>query len=129
MILRDQQIGGAVVVVVSGDDGARLFQLNSVETNLGSDIFETVCTEIAEEAHFTLAFFRLADRDEIDPAVVVVIDGGYAEGTDPVGFGEFHLLEGLAVIVAPEGESWRTRMRESQIHPTVVVEVENGNSG
>ena len=79
VILRDQQIGGAVAIVVAGDDGARIFELNLVEANVGGDIFESIGAEIAEEAHFALAVFRFADRDEIDPAVVVVVDGGDAE--------------------------------------------------
>src|SRR5207302_2530149 len=51
MILRDEQVGSAVVVVVNGDDGARIFKLNLVETNIGSDVFESVGTEIAEQSH------------------------------------------------------------------------------
>ena len=105
VILRDEQVGRAVVVVVAGDDGARIFELNLVEANVGGDVFESVRPKIAEQPHFALAVFRFADGDEVDPAVVVVVEGGDAVGADPVGLGEFHLLEDLAVIVAPESES------------------------
>ena len=84
MILRDEQIGGAIVVVVAGDDGAGIFQLNFVEADVGGDVFETVGAEIAEQADFALAVFRFADGDEIDPAVVVVVEGGDAKGASPV---------------------------------------------
>ena len=105
VILRDQKIDRAVVVVIAGDNGARLFELNLVESGFGGDIFESVRAEIAEEADFALAVFCLADGNEIDPAVVVVVDGGDAVGTDPVRFGEWHLVERFALVVVPKGEA------------------------
>ena len=102
MILRDQQIGGSVVVVVSGDDGARIFELNFVEADIGGDVFPSVGAEIAEEPDFAFAVFCFADGGKIDPAVVVVIEGGDAEGADPVRRGKRDSIEILALIVAPE---------------------------
>ena len=93
VILRDEQIGGAVAVVVAGDDGARIFELNLVEADVGGDVFESIRAEIAEQTDFALAIGGFADSDEIDPAVVVVVEGGDAAGANPVGFGEFHWLE------------------------------------
>src|ERR1017187_7774221 len=101
VILRDQKIDGAVIVVVTSDDGARLFELNFVESSFGGDIFEAVRAEIAEEADFTFAVFRLANSDKIDPAVVVVVDGGHTVGPDPIRVRQFHSVEVFAVIVAP----------------------------
>ena len=83
VILRDEQVGGAVVVVVAGDDGARIFELNLVEADVGGDVFESVGAEIAEQADFALAVFRFADSDQIDPAVVVVVKGGDAVSARP----------------------------------------------
>ena len=80
VILRDQQIGGAVAVVVSGNNRARIFELNLVEANLGSDVFESIGTKIAEQPHFAFAIFRLANRDQINPAIVVVVQGRDAVG-------------------------------------------------
>ena len=85
------------------------FELNLVEADVGGDVFESVGAEIAEQADFALAFFRFADGDEVDPAVVVVVEGGDAVGADPVRLGKLHRLEALAVVVAPEGER---RLRE-----------------
>ena len=85
VILRDEQIGGAIAVVVAGDDGARIFELNLVEADVGGDILEAVRAEIAEQTDFARAVFRLANGDEIDPAVVVVVDGGDAVSANPVG--------------------------------------------
>src|SRR5271156_5172774 len=128
VILRDQQIDGAVVVVVSNNDRARRCELNFVESDVDGDVFPAVGAEITEEADLPLSVFRLADRDEIDPAVVVVVDGGDAVSADPVGFGKLHLLKTLAMIVAPKRYSGRARMRKRNVHPTVVVEVENRES-
>ncbi len=93
VILRDEQIGRAVAVVVAGDDGARVFELNLVEADVGGDVFEAVRPEIAEEPHFALAIFRLADSDEVDPAVVVVVEGGDAVGADPIRLGQRDMFE------------------------------------
>src|ERR1700758_2588522 len=102
MILRDEQVGRAIVVVVPGDDGARVFQLNLVQANIGGNVLEAVWPEIAEEPHFALAVFRLADRDEIDPTVVVIIDSGHAKGAEPIQLWKRNLIEVLAPLIAPK---------------------------
>ena len=48
VILRYQQIGRTVAVIVSSDNGARLFKLNLVEADVGSDVLEAVRPKIAE---------------------------------------------------------------------------------
>ncbi len=104
MILRDEQVGGAVVVIVSGDDGTRVFELNLVEADVGSDVFESVRPEVAEEADFALAIFGFAYCNEIDPAVVVVVEGGDTVGFDPAGVRKLDRIKTLAVIVVPQGK-------------------------
>src|SRR4029077_12965041 len=104
-ILHNQQICSTVAVVVTGNDGARIFQLNLVEANVGSDVFETVGAEIAEQAHFSLAFFRFADSDQVDPAIVVVVEGSHAVSFRPVCLRQLHRFEALAVVIAPEANS------------------------
>ena len=101
VILRDEQVGGAVAVVVAGDDGARIFELNLVEADVGGDVFETIRAEIAEEPDFTFTVGSFADRDQIDPAVVVVIEGGDAPSANPIGLWKLNRLEALAAVVAP----------------------------
>src|SRR5580693_5143210 len=101
MILRDEQVGGAVTVVVAGDDGARIFELNLVEANVGSDVLESVRAEIAEKFNFALAFFGFADSDQVDPAIVVVVDGGDAPRMYPIQCWKFRRLK-LSMIVAPQ---------------------------
>ena len=71
------------------------FELNLVEADVGGDVFESVGAEVAEEADFALAVFGFADGDEVDPAVVVVVEGGDAEGASPVGRGQVRRARSL----------------------------------
>src|SRR5438477_2073786 len=63
VILSDKQIGGAVAVVVAGDDRSRIFQLNFVETHIGRNVFESIRTKIAEETDFAFAISGFTYRD------------------------------------------------------------------
>src|SRR5579872_793978 len=129
MILRDQQIGSAVVVVIAGDDGARMFKMNLVEPNVSGHIFESIGAEIAKQLDLTLAVFRFADGDEIYPAVVVVVEGGNAVATsNPVRFRKRHTLEALAVVVAPQSVALPIYVGERNVHPAIVVKIKNRNS-
>ena len=87
VVLGDEKVGCAVVVVVAGDDGARIFQLDFVESDVGGDIFKAVRAKVAEQANFAFAVFRFADCDEINPAVVVVVEGSDTVSANPVVFG------------------------------------------
>src|ERR1022692_1410568 len=101
VILRDQQIGGAVAIVIAGNDGARIFELNLVETNVGGNVFETIGPEIAEQADLALTFFGLADNGDIHPAVVVVVEGGDTESNLKTSLRERYCTKTLSVIVMP----------------------------
>src|SRR5579864_3104965 len=124
MILRDEQIDRAVIVVVAGDDGTRVFEMNLVEADIGSDVLEAVGAQVPEQLDFALAIFCLTDGDKVDPAVVVVVEGGDAVGADPAGLGQSDALERLTVIVAPERNAGCCVMREYEIHPAVMIKVE-----
>src|ERR1700722_7496761 len=102
MILRDEQIDRAVVVVIARDDRSRLFKLNLVEPNIGGDVFESFWPKIAEQPPFPFTIFRLADRYEIDPSVIVVVKGGDAGGANPAGFGKIYSLKALSRIIFPK---------------------------
>ena len=102
MILRDQKIGGAVVVVVTGDDSAGIFELNLVQADVGCDIFESVGAKVAEETNLPFAVFGFSYRDEVNPAVVIIIEGGDAGGACPIEFRQRNLFEVLALVVAPQ---------------------------
>ena len=93
VVLRDEQVGGAVTVVVGGDNGAGILELNLVQTNVGGDIFESIRPEVAEETDFTFTLFRFSHRDEVDPAVVIVVERGHSPAAGPVGYRKGHRLK------------------------------------
>ena len=129
VILRDQQIGGAVVVVIACDDGARLFELNLVETNVCGYIFEAVRAQVAKQLGLALAFFRFSDGDEIDPAVVVVVESSDAVGApNPVRLWKGRTLESLAPIVTPQRDALPVALGERDIHPAIMVKIKNRNA-
>ena len=75
MILRDEQISGAIAVVIAGDDGARIFEGDLVEADFGGNIVEAVRAKITEQPHFATPIFSFSDCYQINPAVIVVVDG------------------------------------------------------
>src|SRR5579863_3686144 len=121
-------MGRAIAVIVTCDNRARILELNLVEPNISSHVLEAIRPEIPEQPHFTLTLFGFTDGDQIDPAVVVVVDGGDAIGTNPVRLRKFHLVERFTVVVAPERKAGCFRVRKSQVHPAIMVEVENGDT-
>src|SRR6266496_2860597 len=130
-VLGDEQVGGAVVVVVSGDDGARLFELDLVETNAGGDVFPSVGPQVAEQLYFAFAVFRLAHCDEVHPAVVVVVEGSDARRRSPIRRGKIDSIEGPSMVVSEQRNAAdaRAEVRIRHIHPSVVVEIKDRNPG
>ncbi len=80
--------------------------MNLIQTNIGRDIFETVRTEITKEPDFTLAIGSFTYGDQVNPAVVVVIEGRYAPAANPVRSGKSNGIEALSLMVTPERHSW-----------------------
>src|SRR5205085_11918058 len=129
VILSDEQVGGAVVIVVSGDDGTRVFELNLVEAYVGSDVFESVRTKIAKELYFALSLFRFAHSDEINPSVIVEVEGGDAVGALPISLRQRNSLETLGMIVSRNGKAAWSTACHGDIHPTIMIDVEYRNAG
>src|SRR6185437_10140535 len=116
MILRDEKISATVAVIVRGNDRSRILELNLVEADIGSDVFESIRPEIAKQADFTLAIGCFAYGDQINPAVVVIVEGSHAPGAGPVGLGKLDRFEG-SVIVSPQRNSGSFPVGKRQIHP------------
>ena len=99
MILRDEQIGGTVTVVIAGDDAAGIFQNDFVEANLGGDVLETVGTKIAKQTYLAFAIGSFTDSNQIDPAVVIVVDGSDTPAARPIDFRQGNGIESLRFLV------------------------------
>src|SRR5207253_5942183 len=118
----------AIAVVVHGDYAARILQLDLIETNLSGDIFESIRAEGAEKPNLALSGFRFSDSRKINPAIVVVVDGGNPEGADPICFWQRDRFEAFTVIISPERKARSALVSKGEIHPTVMVEIKNGNT-
>ena len=51
-----------------------------------------------------------------------------AVGADPIHFRQWDLVEGFALIVLPERNARRTPMCKGEVHPAVMVEIEDSNA-
>src|SRR4029077_13271443 len=69
-----------------------------------------------------------ADCNEIEPAVIVVVDRGKSPATLPTQIGQRSALQALAFDVAPQGNSRRTGVGESEVHPAVFVKIESDDA-
>src|SRR5580700_10848689 len=87
------------------------------------DVGPAFCAEVAEQAEFASSA-GFAGGHEIEPAVVVVVDGGDAPAALPAEIGEGDALETFAVDIAPQADAWSACVSESEIHPAVFVEIE-----
>ena len=128
MILGDEQIGRAVTVVITRDDGARIFQNDLVEAQIGSDVLKTIGTKIAKQTYLAFAIGSLTDSDQIDPAVVVVVDGSDAPAPDPIDFRQRDRFKLFSGLVSPERQTRRDGLRKRDIHPSIMVEIEDGDA-
>src|SRR5208283_3609011 len=67
----------------------------------------------------------LDDDRQINPSIVVKIDGGHAPPTLGIGDGQGHAFKALAITIPPQRDTRRPGMGQGYIHPAILVEVEN----
>src|SRR5215472_7433061 len=94
-ILGHKQVCGAVIIVVAGEDGAGVFQFELVQPNFRRDILEAIGAKITKQSHLAFALLGFTCRYQVDPAVVVIVDGVNAVTTYPGGRGKAYLLKSL----------------------------------
>ncbi len=123
----DEQVGVAIAVSVEGDDGARSRRQGFGEGEFFAHVFEGAVAFVSEDAQFD-AFGGFDDGGEIDPAVVVNVDGRDAPGSGCVGEGQGDAFEALAVDVPPQRDAGRSGVGDSDVHPAIFVEVEDGEA-
>src|SRR5260370_14872411 len=91
--------------------------------NLARDISKAGSAEIAQQADFATGA-GFADCYEIEPAIIVVVDGGKSPAALPAQIGQWDTLETLAFDVPPQTDAGRASVRERKVHPTVFIEIE-----
>ena len=83
--------------------------------------------EIAQEPDFTSSF-RLAYRDEINPAVIVVVNCRNSPAALPAEIGERNAFEMFAIDVAPQADAGSADVSESEIHPAIFIEIKRDDA-
>src|SRR6185437_10237704 len=122
--LGDDQIRCAVVVYVGGDEGAGIFQRQLVGSDCCAYVLKSFFPHVAEDAQ--LRTFGGFDEDgEIDPSVIIYVDGGYAPCGRCALERQRYTLEALAVCVAPQADAWCAGVGHGYVHPSVFVVVED----
>src|SRR5579859_5903766 len=95
--------------------------------NILLDVGPAFCSEVAQDAKLPPAA-RFANGDEVEPAIVVIIDCGNSPAALPAEIGKWNAFEMLSVDVAPKADPRSTGVCESEIHPAVLIEVECNNA-
>src|SRR5579859_7677650 len=95
--------------------------------NILRDVGPAFCSEVAQDANLSPAA-RFSNGDEVEPAIVVVIDSGNSPALLPAEIRKRYPFQMLAIDVAPKTDSGRAGVSKGQIHPTVFVEVERDHA-
>src|SRR6266404_9522616 len=95
--------------------------------NLARDVRKAGCAEIAQEAQFA-ARAGFAGGNEVEPAIVVVIEGGESPAALPSEIRQLEAFEPLAFDIAPEADAGRASVGEGEVHPAVFIEIERDHT-
>src|SRR5258706_306831 len=95
--------------------------------NLARDVRKAGCAEIAEEAQFP-ARGGFAGGNEVEPAIVVVIEGGESPAPLPSEIRQLDPLKPLAFDIAPQADAQRSGVGEGEVHPPVFIEIERDDA-
>src|SRR5260221_8724832 len=95
--------------------------------NLARNIFEAGRAEIAQEAQFA-AGAGFTDGNEIEPAIVVVIERRESPAALPTEIRQLEAFEPLAFDIAPEADTGSASVGEGEVHPAVFIEIERDHT-
>src|ERR1700688_23574 len=82
---------------------------------------------MASRARFA-AVAGFACGDDVEPAVIIVIDGRDSPAALPGEIGKRDAFEFFPVYIAPEADAGRARVGESEIHPAVFIKVKSDDA-
>ena len=101
--MSDDQIGIAIAVDVGADQSAGPLQPDGTKRSSSSHISEVTVSEIAQQHDFAGApGVTLANNREIDPAVIVDIDGRDSPAANPLRLRNIDSLESRSTDVLPQ---------------------------
>ena len=76
-VLGDEQIGCAIAIEIRGDDSARAGEFHFVEANFFCNVAKALGTFVTQQSDLP-ALCIFADRYQIDPTVIVIINRSYS---------------------------------------------------
>ena len=130
--LGDDEVGRGVAINVGGDQSTRGLELDLIKAEGVADIFQGAIAAIAEDAELG-AGGGFDNCGQVDPAIVVDVDGSEPPTAKGVFEGELHTLEATAYLsggcnVTPQGQAGGGGVGDGDVHPTVFVVVEDGDA-
>src|SRR6266403_1014404 len=91
------------------------------------DVGPTLISQIAQKAKLA-AVAGFACGNDVEPAVVIVINGRNSPSALPGEIGDRDTLEFFSVHIAPQADAGRADMSESEVHPAVFIEVKSDDA-
>ena len=107
-------------------------QLHIIQAQCMANILKAAIAAIAKYAHLRPRF-GVHNRRQIDPSIVVDIDGSKAPSAERSMKRQFHALKPPAYVirafhVPPQCQARRASVRHGNVHPAVFVEVQYRNA-
>src|ERR1700688_1007897 len=121
------EVSSALAARVRKGQSTRLSKFDGVEMRVFGDVGPTLISQIAEKAKFA-AVAGFACGDDVEPAVIIVIDGRDSPSALPSEIGERDTLEFFSVYIAPQADSGRARVGEGEVHPAVFIKVKSDHA-
>ena len=123
-VLRHQQVGVAVAIVVGGDQRPWTLELHLSQRHLRGYILKTFRPQVAQQANLRF-LARLTHCNQVQPTVVVIVKRGHAPAAHPTHRRQSYHVKPPALDVAPQTQSRLAPMSEGQVHPAVLIEVKD----
>jgi hypothetical protein len=89
IVLGDEQIDGAVAIVIKSDHAARIVKNNLIEADFMRDVAKAGRPFIAQQRDAPYARLIFSDGHQVEPAIVVVVDCGDAPAAAPAEVRQF----------------------------------------
>src|SRR6267378_905289 len=120
--LRHDQIRVAISINIRNSNRPRLIQFNRIEIHILGDIGPAFASQISQQSQFPTAA-RFSRRHQIQPSIILVVQCRESPALRPAQIWERDTFQPFPFDVPPQAETRRARMRERQIHPSVLIKI------